>query len=91
MSSSSRAINRIAAEISTVWREVPPPLRVKKVASAYLEALLNIRSCKDTYGLDTGHDVVRRFLVQTSQWHGADARRLKDELKNHLEAGRVHH
>ena len=79
-----RNLNTIAADIQTVWRLNPPPSFTKTHATPYLEAMLDLQTVKDTYGLETGDDVVMRFLVNAAYWRGPDARRLKAELNEHL-------
>ena len=51
----------------------------------YLEALLQIKTCNDVYGLETADDIVIRFLCNVQAWRGADARRIKAELNQHYE------
>tara|TARA_B100000900_G_scaffold411327_1_gene430797 strand:- start:266 stop:412 length:147 start_codon:yes stop_codon:yes gene_type:complete len=40
-----------------------------------------MRSIKDDYGMDSGEEIVLRFLCNATTWRGADARRVKAELK----------
>jgi hypothetical protein len=42
----------------------------------------SLSSVRDMLMYDTADDVVRRFLVNSSGWRGADARRVKAELKS---------
>jgi hypothetical protein len=79
-----RNLNTIAAEINTLWRREPPSPSVQRFARPYLEALEEIQTVKDTYGLETGDDIVMRFLFNTANWRGDDARRIKAELHKHL-------
>ena len=79
-----RNLNTIAAEIHTLWRQNPPSPLVRQDASPYLCALEELRTVKDTYGLETGDDIVMRFLFNAANWRGDDARRIKAELHKHL-------
>lgn len=80
-----RTLNRIAAEIVTIWRDHPPSPAVKRYAGPYILAMLDLLSCKDSYGLESGDMVVARAVDNLANWRGADARRIKAELKDHLE------
>lgn len=53
-------------------------------AVPYLAAMRQIRAGQTMYMNDTVDDVVRRFLGNASNWRGEDARRIKQELKTHL-------
>ena len=86
-----RNLNTIAAEIHTSWRQRPPSSFTLAHAMPYLEAMKEIRTVKDTYGLETGDDIVMRFLVNAAYWRGDDARRLKAELNEHLKGVNVPH
>jgi hypothetical protein len=79
-----RNLNTIAAEINTLWRRDPPSPMVQRYARPYLEALEEIQTVKDNYGLESGDDIVMRFLVNVGSWRGEDARRIKEELNSHL-------
>jgi hypothetical protein len=81
-----RPLNKIAAEIITLWRDKPPPERTKINSSPYIQAMLDISSCNDMYGLETGDMIVAYALNNIGYWHGEDARRIKAELKEHLES-----
>jgi len=50
-------------------------------AKPYLDAMMQLSSVTDSYGLDDGDGIVRYFLSNASSWRGPDAKRLKDELK----------
>jgi CHASE2 domain-containing sensor protein len=79
-----RNLNTIAAEIQTLWKQKPPPPFARSHATPYLEAMEELKTVKDLYGLETGDDIVMRFLVNSAGWSGADARRIKAELNDHL-------
>lgn len=80
-----RHINTIAAEVSTLWITNGASRNVKNLAKPYLEAMMEIRTVRDTYGLESGDEVVRQFLTSAKNWRGDDARRIKAELKHILE------
>lgn len=73
-----RPINRIADEIIRTWH------RPYFGAVPYLHAMLSLDTIEDMYGADSGRSVVLYFLSNATHWRGADAKRLKAELKEHL-------
>jgi hypothetical protein len=73
-----RAIFEIAREIQRTW---PKPYFG---AVPYIEAMLQMVKITDDYGYDRGQDIVRYFLANASTYRGADARRIKAELKEIL-------
>lgn len=70
-----RQINLIAAEIYQDWKS--PNFG----AIPYLDAMLNLQSVDDYYGLDTAKSVILYFLANAGTWRGEVARRVKLELK----------
>lgn len=86
-----RPINKIAAEIITIWRDRPPSPATRIHAFPYVQAMLDIRTCKDMYGLEYGDMIVAYALNNLSHWRGEDARRIKAELKQHLETFNATH
>ena len=71
----NRSLSTIAKEIRSTWKKVSP------YAQPYLDAMAELNSIDDRYYLDSAQDVVLRFLSNASGWRGADARRIKAELK----------
>ena len=53
-------------------------------AAPYLAAMRKISVITDSYLLDRGRDIVRRFLINASTWRGETARRIKHELRSML-------
>ena len=74
-----RPINQIAAEIHVKWGG-----KAAALARPYLVAMYRLSSINDSFGLDSGKDVVLRFLGNAQGFRGPDAKRLKEELKEHL-------
>jgi len=70
-----RKIYEIAEEISATWANV------NFAAVPYLDALRYIATKEDYYGADPATSVAAYFLANASGFRGADARRLKAELK----------
>jgi hypothetical protein len=52
----------------------------------YLGACLTLDSVQDDYGADTGRSCVLYLHSNLRSWRGPEARRLKAELKEHLDA-----
>ena len=73
-----RTFQQIASDIKSTW------LNVYFGAVPYLEALLTLDTSDPDamYLYDTARDIVRYFLANAQTFRGADARRLKEELKN---------
>jgi hypothetical protein len=74
-----RQISEIASEINSVWKNV------HFSALPYLRAMEDLRTTYDRYGVDDGASVVRYFLSNASHWRGADARRIKAELREMID------
>ncbi len=73
-----RPLCMIANEILRKW---PTPYFG---AMPYITAMLSLDSTKDMYGADPGEHIVAYFLANAQTWRGADARRIKVELHQHL-------
>lgn len=73
-----RTFQQIAKDIKSIW------LNVYFGAVPYLEALLTLDTSDPNamYLYDTAEDIVRYFLANAQTFKGADAKRLKEELKN---------
>mgnify|MGYP003651532036 CR=1 FL=1 len=50
-------------------------------AAPYVEAMRELDSINDNYYLDSGSEIVNRFLCNAIQWRGDNAKLLKAELK----------
>ena len=75
MSAQERPLYAIAAEIKSDWEK--PYFG----AVPYLDAMGQLSSINDVYGVDSAKTVVLYFLSNASSWKGATARRVKTELK----------
>lgn len=75
-----RTFQQIARDIKSVW------LNVYFGAVPYLEAMLTLDTSdpNDMYLYDTAGDIVRYFLANAQTFRGADANKLKAELKSML-------
>lgn len=74
-----RPLYVIAREIKFFWSKVGRG--VSPYAEPYLNAMLQLDSVNDTYGVEDGATQVRYFLSNAASFRGPDAKRLKDELK----------
>jgi len=72
----NRPLSVIAREIYQTWP------KINYAAKPYLDAMSCLESIKDNYFQDSGQGIVRYFLSNATTWRGADARRIKAELKN---------
>lgn len=75
-----RTFQQIARDIKSVW------FNVYFGAVPYLEAMLTLDTSdpNDMYLYDTAGDIVRYFLANAQTFRGADANKLKAELKSML-------
>lgn len=75
-----RTFQQIARDIKSTW------MNVYFGAVPYLEALLTLNTTDPNalYGIETAGDITRYFLANAQTFRGADARRLKAELKQML-------
>ena len=69
-----RPIHVIAHDIARHWP------KVYFGASPYLQAMFSLNSIEDSYYLDSGQEIVLRFLCNATTWRGEHARRIKAEL-----------
>lgn len=76
-----RSLSAIAAEIRSVW---PKPYFG---AVPYLNAMASLDTVSDNYFYDSGESIVLYFLSNATYWRGADAKRIKAELKAMLKKG----
>jgi len=79
----TRPINRIAAEIKTLWGP-GKPMGYKIFATPYLQAMLDLDNLGQCYGVDPAEDIVLYFLSNVNSWRGEDAKRIKAELNQLL-------
>jgi hypothetical protein len=70
-----RQLHEIASEIRKSW--VKPYFG----AVPYLGAMRSLGTVDDSCGFDDARSIVNYFLCNASTWRGADARRIKAELK----------
>lgn len=75
MNTENRPLHVIADDIQRNWRNV------YFGAVPYLQAMRRLNLITDEYGMDSAKSVVLYFLSNASTWRGADARRIKAELK----------
>jgi hypothetical protein len=71
----NRPIYAIAADIKRSWP------KVNYAAKPHLDAMFSLGTIHDAYYMDSGKDIVLRFLANASTFRGEDAKRLKAELK----------
>ena len=74
-----RPLYEIAAEIRKVWKK--PAFG----AEPYLSAMVELKTIRDKVMHDDGKHIVLRFLSNALTFKGEDARRIKKELREHIE------
>lgn len=75
MVNTNRSLSAIAKEIKLKW------LNVNYGAKPYLDAMSTLDKITDNYFQDSGKSIVLYFLSNASTFRGADAQRIKAELK----------
>lgn len=78
-----RTFQQIAKDIKSTW------MNIYFGAVPYLEAMLTLDTTNPNalYYFETAGDIVRYFLANAQTFRGADARRLKEELKTLINNG----
>jgi hypothetical protein len=71
----ARPLSTIARDIRATWP------KVYFGAVPYLQAMAQLDTVNDKYGLDDARSIVNYFLANAGTWRGDDARRIKAELK----------
>ena len=76
-----RPLHRIADDITRSWGA-----RINFAAKPYVSAMRYLGSIEDTYGpaSESASEIVNRFLGNAGTWRGADAKRIKAELREML-------
>ncbi len=77
-----RPIYQIAIEIDTIWSQAGKG--VNYAARPYLDALKDLYSIESTYGHDSARSIILYFLGNAASFRGDAAKRLKAELRDHL-------
>jgi len=75
MSTEKRSIRSIALDIRREW------IKVNYAAKPYLDAMMELNSINDKYGLDNARSIILYFLSNASSFRGERAKALKAELK----------
>lgn len=70
-----RPLSEIAAEITADWKALHGS------AQPYIDAMSELRTADQRYGLETAPDIIQGFLNNAQTWRGEVARRVKLELK----------
>lgn len=71
----ARSISTIAYEIRQEWKNV------NFAAKPYLEAMYQLNSIDDTFGLDDAKSIILYFLSNAASFRGPKAKEIKAELK----------
>lgn len=79
---SSHSINQLAREIRNEWGH----RNVHFAAQPYLSSMMGLDSVHDNDGMDSGKEIVARFLANASTFRGPKAKAIKEELKRRLKS-----
>jgi hypothetical protein len=80
-----RPLYMIAHEIGANWNKFSSGTELNFAAKEYLSAMASLNSINDNFGMDSGKEIVARFLCNASSWRGDTAERVKKELNAMLE------
>ena len=73
------SLSELAREVRKDWGS-----KVNFAAKPYLEALGDLESINDNYGLDSGKSIVAYFLSNAATWKGPTAKAVKAELNRRI-------
>ena len=74
-SASVRSLPEVVADIRRDWK------KPYFAAVPYIQAMSELESVNDKVMLDSGREIVQRFLSNASLWRGETAKRCKAELR----------
>jgi hypothetical protein len=77
-----RTLREIAIDIKRNWPKMSPH------AVPYVNSMGMLKTMDEDFYFDSADTIVSYFLANAQTWRGADARRIKDELKGMLIAHR---
>lgn len=85
-----KPIYQIANEIKDNWRALyadkPKQPAFILYAESYLHAMSTLKTPADKYYLDSGEEIILRFLANVSSWRGDFAKAKKAELRKALDS-----
>ena len=76
-----RALHEIARDIRNTWRTKDGRPNINYAAAPYLDAMSQLDKITDRYICDDAKSIVIYFLGNAQHWRGADAKRIKAELR----------
>jgi len=79
-----RPLYEIAREINKNWNLVNSGTVMYFGARPYVSAMSSLTSIDDRYILESGREIVARFLGNAGTWRGETAKRIKKELNQML-------
>jgi hypothetical protein len=82
----ARPLYEIAREIRSNWKKEISGTVLYFGAAPYLSAMFSLDKITDNYGLDSGREIVARFVGQASTWRGPKAKEIKLELNKMLKS-----
>jgi hypothetical protein len=86
MANQTRPLSVIAREIRQNWTVEKSGTKMYFGAVPYVSAMSTLDSINSMYILDSGREIVARFLGNASTWRGETAKRVKAELNAMLKA-----
>ncbi len=68
-------ISQIVDIVFKDWKKISPSAR------PYLEAMMSLESAKDVHGSEDGKSILSYFLLNSKQWQGEVAKKVKSYFK----------
>ena len=72
------SISQLAKEIKIDWQNMSPHAR------PYVDAMSTMETIRSAFYMDSGTEIVARFLCNAQPWRGDTARAVKKELNTRL-------
>ena len=83
-----RPLHEIGREMVPLLEALPETHMARWAGLAQAVPLCSMETAKEDYGYDSGVSVVASLLGNISGWRGPDAKRIRQELKDHLAAAK---
>lgn len=83
-----RPLSEIGREMVPLLEALPESHMARWAGLAQARPICTMSTVRDNYYEDRGDYVVACLLGNISGWRGPDAKRIRQELKDHLKAGK---
>lgn len=83
-----RPLHTIGREMVPLLAALPESHMARWAGMEQARCLLHMETAKDDFGYDSGTYVLACLLGNITGWRGEDAKRIRQELKDHLAAAK---